>query len=84
MLLYSNSGSELNTVKPWVRRRTSRKKKLLPRARTLKESGLLELLLPRSNLPLNLNSAPVDYTLVSLPDQVNPVDVMVTSWKVKN
>ena len=80
MLLYSNSGSELNTVKPCVRRRMPRKKKLL----VLKEIGLLELLLPRSNLPLNLNSAPVDYTLVSLPDQVNPVDVMVTSWKVKN
>ncbi|EGA78372.1 hypothetical protein VL3_2442 [Saccharomyces cerevisiae VL3] len=46
MLLYSNSGSELNTVKPCVRRRMSRKKKLL----VLKEIGLLELLLPRSNL----------------------------------
>ena len=33
---------------------------------------------------VDLNSVLVDYTLSFLQDQVNLVDVMVTSWKVKN
>ena len=59
----------------------------LPMLRDLeksKENWLLDPVLLPLNLLLTLNSVLVDYTLLSLLDQVNLVDVMVTSWKVKN
>ena len=49
-----------------------------------KENWLLDLVLLPLNPLLILNSVLVDYTLSFLQDQVNLVDVMVTSWKVKN
>lgn len=49
------------------------------KSRSAERRLLPELLMPRSNLLLNTNSTLVSYTPVFLPDQVNPVDVMVTS-----